>query len=345
MNAIDLYALDQLAVESLLVEWGFPREQVRPLWRALYRHAARDLAALPGLPPGLGARLAATARVPRLRLLATQETADEETRKDLLALEDGARVEVVLLRYGRRRTACLSTQVGCACGCAFCATGQQGFTRQLTTAEILAQALHVRRELLAQGEDLTHVVLMGMGEPLLNTEAVFPAVARLTDPRAVGLSPRRVTLSTVGIAPGLSAFIDAGLECNLALSLHAATDALRDRLVPVNGRYPLGTLLPLLRRYAAVTGRRLFVEWALIGGVNDTPAQAEALVGLLAGLDVHVNLIPLNATPGSRWSPPLPEAVATLTAHLDAAGIPHTLRRRGGDEIAAGCGQLRGEAP
>jgi 23S rRNA (adenine2503-C2)-methyltransferase len=343
MKKQELYALDLPAVEALLVGWRFPRELARPLWRALYQRAAADLAALPDLPPALIARLVAETQLTLPRRLASQESADGETLKELLEFEDGAQVEVVLLKYGRRWSSCISTQVGCACGCAFCATGQQGFLRQLTTAEILAQVLHARRALLARGEELTNVVLMGMGEPLLNVEQLFPALRRLVTRRAVSLSPRRVTLSTVGIVPGIETFREAALPVNLAVSLHAATDLLRDRLVPVNRRYPLAELLRALRRYTRATGRRVMFEWALIGGVNDTLEQAAALVELLGGLPAHVNLIHLNPTPAFEAPPSSKAALETFTALLDEAGITHTVRQRRGSKIAAGCGQLRAD--
>jgi 23S rRNA (adenine2503-C2)-methyltransferase len=294
--------------------------------------------------PAPEALLAAETTLYVPRVLARQEAPDGETRKDLLQLEDGQQIEVVLLRYRERRSACVSTQVGCACGCRFCATGQMGFVRQLTSGEIVAQVLHLQRELAAEHRRLSNVVLMGMGEPLLNYEHTLAAVRWLIDRRAMGFPPRRVTLSTVGIVPGVRQLIDEDLPINLAISLHAATDELRDQLVPVNRRYPLDELLTALGEYTARTGRRVMLEWVMIDGVNDTREQAEALVARLAGVPAHVNLIRLNATAGYAGQPSSLEAIEAFTAVLDRARVPHTMRQRRGGAIAAGCGQLRSRA-
>jgi 23S rRNA (adenine2503-C2)-methyltransferase len=298
--------------------------------------------------PAPEALLAAETALYVPRVLARQEAPDGETRKDLLQLEDGQQVEVVLLRYRERRSACISTQVGCACGCRFCATGQMGFVRQLTSGEIIAQVLHLQRELAAEHRRLSNVVLMGMGEPLLNYEHTLATVRRLIDRRAMGFPPRRVTLSTVGIVPGIRQLIDEDLSIKLAISLHAATDALRSQLVPVNRRYPLDELFAALGEYTARTGRRVMLEWVMIDGVNDTREQAETLVARLAEIPAHVNLIRLNATAGYAGRPSSSEAIESFRAVLDRARVPHTMRQRRGGAIAAGCGQLRsrvGEAP
>jgi 23S rRNA (adenine2503-C2)-methyltransferase len=277
----------------------------------------------------------------RIITLARQEAPGGETRKDLLQLADGERIEVVLLRYRRRRSACISTQVGCACGCAFCATGQEGLVRQLSSAEIVAQVRYFQRELAARGEQLSNVVLMGMGEPLLNYDQTLAAVRHLVDQRGVGLPPSRVTLSTVGIAPGIARLAaEKGLPIRLAISLHAATDDVRNRLVPINRRYPLDALFAAVRGYAGRT-RRVLLEWVMVAGVNDTPEQAQALIERLAGLPAHVNLIRLNPTPGYDGRPAPPESVAAFAAALDRSSIPHTMRQRRGAAIEAGCGQLR----
>ena len=278
--------------------------------------------------------------LPPLPVLARQESPDGETRKDLLQLPDGETVEVVLLRYRERRSVCVSTQVGCACGCAFCATGQMGFVRDLSAAEIIAQVEHARRE---SGPALSNVVLMGMGEPLLNYEHTLAAGRRITDQRGLGFPPRRVTISTVGIADGIERLgrADGDLPVKLAVSLHAATDAVRDRIMPINRRYPLDEVFAAVERYIAWTGRRVMFEWVFIAGVNDDPAQAESLAERVAGWPVHVNLMRLNPTPGYAGRPAPPESLEAFAAVLDKAGIPHTVRQRRGSEIEAGCGQLR----
>ena len=279
------------------------------------------------------------------RVLARQEDPGGETRKDLLELADGAQIEVVLLRYRERRTACISTQVGCACGCLFCATGQMGFRRQLTCEEILAQVLHLQQELGLRDERLTNVVLMGMGEPLLNYDNTLSGIRRLVDPRGLGFVQRRITVSTVGIVPGIKRLMDEGLGVNLAISLHAATDALRRQLAPVSERYPLDELFAAAKLYTVRTQRRVMFEWVLIDGVNDSLAQAEALVERLAGMPAHVNLIRLNRTAGYEGQSSPEGTIDEFAAALDRAGIPHTMRQRRGEAISAGCGQLRGNRP
>ena len=338
---IDLYDLDLPSLEALLATWGQPRAHARLVWDWLYRRLATEFDQMTTLPPSLRERLVAETMLPIPHVLARQEAPDGETRKDLLQLADSRQVEVVLLRYRQRRSACISTQVGCACGCPFCATGQMGFVRHLTTGEIVAQVLHLQRELAAQHRQLSNVVLMGMGEPLLNYGPTLEAVRRLIHPRAAGIPPRRITLSTVGIVPGIRRLADEDLAIKLAVSLHAATDELRDRLVPVNRRYPLDHLFDVLGAYTARTGRRVLLEWVMIDGVNDTPEQAQALVDRVAGMPAHVNLIRLNATADYAGRPSTTSAIEAFTVVLDRAHVPHTMRQRRGATIAAGCGQLR----
>jgi 23S rRNA (adenine2503-C2)-methyltransferase len=340
-NRVELYNLELENLEALLASWGEARERARDVWHWLYRRRATSVEQMAILPQTLRERLAAETSLSVPPVLARQEDPDGETRKDLLQLADGERVEVVLLRYRRRRSACISTQVGCACGCAFCATGQMGFVRQLSCAEIVTQVLHVQRELAARGERLSNVVLMGMGEPLLNYEHTLAAVRRLIDQRAIGLPPSRVTLSTVGIVPEIERLAQERLPIKLAISLHAATDELRDQLVPISKRYPLDDLFAAVRSYATKTRRRVLFEWVMIAGVNDTQEQAQTLVERLTGLPAHVNLIRLNPTPDYDGRPATPESIAAFATALDRAGIPHTLRQQRGAAIQAGCGQLR----
>jgi 23S rRNA (adenine2503-C2)-methyltransferase len=340
-------------LQALLEEWGEPPFRARQVWEWLYVHLADDWEQMTSLPRALRERLAAHLPLVSPRVLATQVSSDGLTRKDLLQLADGETVETVLMRYERRRTACISTQVGCPIGCLFCATGQAGFRRNLSAGEIVAQALHFARILRAEGNvpadrPLTNVVLMGMGEPLLNYEATLEAVRRLSDPQGFRLGQRHITLSTVGIVPGIDRLAKetspggGPLQITLAISLHAATDELRNRLVPINRRYGLDALFAACQRYVARTGRRVSFEWVLIAGVNDSPAQASALADRLQGLIAHVNLIPLNPTPAYDGKPPSRQAIAAFTAVLERRGIPFTVRLRRGIEIQAGCGQLRG---
>jgi len=303
---VRLYDLDAASLRSLLQDWGQPPYRARQLWEWLYVHLADGFDQMTNLPRSLRQRLAAETAIGVPEVVATQVSPDGRTRKDLLRLTDGETVEAVLMRYERRYTACISTQVGCPIGCVFCATGQAGFRRDLSVGEIVAQPLHFARVLQEEGKRLTNVVLMGMGEPLLNYEASLETIRRLTDPAGFNMGQRHITLSTVGIVPGIDRLAGEGLQITLAISLHAATDDLRDRLVPINRRYGLDDLFAACHRYVARTGRRISFEWALIAGVNDTRQQAEALAARLSGLRAHVNLIPLNPTPTYKGQPPPP---------------------------------------
>ncbi len=342
-----LYDLDFPALQSLLESWGEPAYRARQLWEWLYVHLADDLNQMTNLPKSLRERLAGETSIGVPEVADTVQSEGGETRKDLLRLADGETVETVLMRYEDRRTACISTQVGCPIGCAFCATGQMGFRRDLTNGEIVAQALHFARVLRARQQRLTNVVLMGMGEPLLNYDATLSAIRRLTDPQGFNLGQRHITLSTVGIVPGIELLADeAGhrggpLQITLAVSLHAATDQLRDQLVPMNRRYSLDALFEACHHYIERTGRRISFEWALIKGMNDTPQQAQALAARLAGLLSHVNIIPLNPTASYEGRPSSRAALDAFTRELDRRHIPYTVRLRRGIGIQAGCGQLR----
>jgi 23S rRNA (adenine2503-C2)-methyltransferase len=267
---------------------------------------------------------------------------DGSTRKDLLTLADGAQIETVLLRYRERYTVCVSTQVGCACGCSFCATGHMGLIRNLSASEIVAQVLHFQAHLATEGKGVSNVVFMGMGEPLLNAEQTLLAIEQLLDPHGLRFAPSRVTLSTAGIVPGIEHLtrIHRRWPIKLAVSLHAATDALRTTLMPINRTYPLEPLHEALASYTRKTGKHVLLEWIMIAGVNDTEAQARALVQWLDGLPAHVNLIRLNPTATFAGAPSPPEATEAFSAILDAHGIPHTMRQRRGAGIDAGCGQL-----
>jgi 23S rRNA (adenine2503-C2)-methyltransferase len=338
---IAVYDLDMAAVGSLVRELGQPAYRADQVWQWLYVHLATSFAEMTNLPLALRDRLAAQAAIDAPQVAATAESADRRARKDLLRLRDGETIETVLMRYRRRRTACISTQVGCAVGCPFCATGQMGFRRHLSAGEITAQALHFARLLRANAERLTNVVLMGMGEPLLNYDASLGAVRRLCAQPGFGLGQRRITLSTVGIVPAILRLAREQLQIKLAISLHAATDDLRNEIIPLNDRYGLDALFAACHDYATRTGRRVTFEWALIEGVNDTEQQAEALAARLAGMPAHVNLIPVNPTEGYPGQPPSREGVDAFAASLKRRHISYTVRLRRGLDIQAGCGQLR----
>ena len=293
------------------------------------------------LPVELREKLAAETRLGGLEVTREISSTDGETRKLLLRLPDGQLIETVLMRYDRRITACISTQAGCAMGCVFCATGQMGFARNLSAGEIVEQALHVARLLESDGERLSNVVLMGMGEPLHNYDATLAAINRLTDQTALGIGQRHVTVSTVGLVPAIRRFADEGTQVRLAVSLHAATDERRSALLPVNKRWPLDELIGACYYYVERTGRRVMFEWAMIAGENDTEAEALALGRLLEGLLCIVNIIPLNPTQGYDGQPANRERIEAFRAVLNQYGVPSTVRVRRGIDINAGCGQLK----
>ena len=337
----NLYDLDAGEIEALLTTWGEPRYRAQQVWVWLYKHLATEVEQMSSLPKALRARLQEETRLDVPAVLAVQEAIDGETRKDLLEFHDGEQVEVVLMRYIDRRTACVSTQVGCAVGCQFCATGQMGFRRHLSSGEIVAQVLHLERELRAQDQRLTNVVYMGMGEPLLNYDHTLKSIYRLMDPEGLQMGQRRITLSTAGIVPGIRRFTAEDIQVNLAVSLHAATDKLRNTLMPINQRYGLDALFAALQDYIKRTNRQVTFEWVLIEGVNDTPEQAQALAARVTGMLAHVNLIPLNPTEGYVGNPSSPDRIEAFTELLDQKHIPYTLRLGRGADIRAGCGQLR----
>jgi 23S rRNA (adenine2503-C2)-methyltransferase len=337
-------------LESTLTAWGEPAYRARQVWTWTYVHLVDDFDRMTNLPRSLRTRLSETFLTNPLTPIASQTADDELTEKVLFALpplEGGERIEAVLMRYpaAGRNTVCVSTQVGCAMNCAFCATGQMGFRRNLSAGEIAAQVLHFARCLKPQDQAITHVVLMGMGEPLAPGvyDASLAAIRRLNDPAGFNLGARRFTVSTVGLVPGIRRLASENLQVNLAVSLHAPDDALRDELVPVNRRYPLDDLFAAVREYVDRTGRRVTFEYALIAGVNDGEAQAQALAARLRGLLAHVNLIPLNPVPGIDRQPSSPEQARAFQRVLEEAHIPVTLRDSRGASIQAGCGQLRGQ--
>jgi len=353
---LSLYDLSRAELGALLSDWGEPRFRADQVWGWLYRSLVADFEAMANLPAPLRARLAVEAQLSPLTPIAEQVSASGQTRKVLFLLGDGNSLESVLMRYRERRTACISTQVGCGMGCTFCATGQGGLARNLTAGEIVAQVIYFAQEIRAaelenaraRGErqylsvhPVSNVVLMGMGEPLANYDATWQAIETLTDPGGYTLGARRITLSTVGLIPGIRRLAKEVLPLNLAVSLHAPDDELRDRLVPINRRYPLADLMRAIGEYIDRNRRRVTFEYALIAGVNDTAEQARRLAALLHGVLCHVNLIPLNPTPGSPLRPSSREQVAAFRDGLETRGIPTTVRMRRGIDIEAGCGQLR----
>jgi len=342
---------------ALTARWGYPRVHAARLWSYVYLGGVDTWDAMPALPARFRSKAEAMLTLGLPATAAETHSADGFTRKYLLALADGRRIETVLMRYTGRVTACISSQAGCAMGCVFCATGQMGLLRHLTPGEIVAQVLHVSRVLRATGsgaslahpashspharhERLRNVVLMGMGEPLHNYDAVMTAVDILLDPSGFALGGRKITLSTVGVVPGIIRLADEGRPIHLAVSLHGATQEERAALVPVAGRWPLAELMDACRYYIARQQRKIFYEWTLIAGQNDTPEQAHALGRLLQGQQAQVNLIPLNPTGGYGGEPTGQEAARRFQQILAGHGLPSTIRQRRGIDIAAGCGQL-----
>lgn len=322
----------------------------RALWRALHHGLKDELAGAADFLPPLRRWVAEqVGEGRRFFIEAPTQTADIAsadglTRKFLLRLADGQTIETVMMGFKGRHTACLSTQAGCAMGCVFCATGQMGFVRHLRPGEIVAQVRHAQRALRAAGGDgLRNLVLMGMGEPLHNYDAVMTALEIISDRRGLNLGPSKITISTVGVVPGILRLAAEQRPYHLAVSLHGATEEERSALVPASRRWPLAELMAASRTYCAQTGRHIFFEWTLIDGVNDSPVQAARLATLLRGLAAHVNLIPLNPTGGFAGTATSSEAAKAFQRTLQAAGLPSTVRQRRGIDVAAGCGQLRAE--
>ncbi len=336
---IDLYTLSFEEISDLIQSWGEPRFRAKQLWGWLYDQRVATFDAMRNLPATLKQRLREETILGTLELSAEQQSGDG-TVKRLYQLPDGQYIESVLMEYDDdRRTACISTQAGCAMGCVFCATGQMGFARHLTATEIFEQAVYFARDLEARGERLSNIVLMGMGEPFHNYDASLDAIRRLM--RDLGIGARHITVSTVGLVPKIRQFADEGLQVKLAVSLHAATDEERSALLPVNKRYPLNELIDACHEYVTKSGRRMTFEWTLIQGENDTVEQAETLGRLLHGLRCHVNVIPLNPTTGFDGDPSAMERIKTFIDTLQHYGIPATMRVRRGIDIDAGCGQLK----
>ncbi len=341
---INLYDLSRQELTDLITGWGYPRFRADQLWKWIYDNKAASFDEMHTLPKDLRARLDAEARLGRLEIVRELQSSDGQTRKYLFRLPDGQLIETVMMEYDdNRRTACISTQAGCAMGCVFCATGQMGFARHLSEGEIIQQALHVARDLQHEGDRLSNVVLMGMGEPFHNYDNTLDAIRRLTDEEGLGIGQRHITVSTVGLVPMIRRFAEEDLKVRLAISLHAATDEDRSALLPINRKWNIDELLDAVRDYIAKTGRRVTFEWAAIAGKNDTPEQAHALGKRLQGMLAHVNIIPLNPTGGYAGQPAELTRLERFIQILDSYSIPATIRVRRGIDINAGCGQLKAE--
>lgn len=347
--------MDEAAMVELAVSMGEPEFRGRQLFAWVHGRLETDLSKMSNLPAEFRSRLAEGYLVTRADLDRELASGDGDTRKRLLRLSDGQSLETVLMyasasaRAEDRHTVCVSSQVGCALGCAFCVTGQVGFGRQLSAGEIVEQVYHFERELRDASDApggprhrlVTNVVFMGMGEPMANYKSVMAAIKLLTAPNGFGLGARRITVSTAGIVPGIEKMAEEGLQVGLAISLHAPDNETRERIMPVNRRYPLPVLLEAADLYVRRTGRRVSYEYAMIDGINDSLEHARRLSALLRGRLSHVNLIPLNRSLDPNLRPSSPENILAFQETVERAGIPCTVRHTKGQDILAACGQLR----
>lgn len=359
MNTKLIYDLSLQELTTFLSVWDEPDYRARQIWQGLYRNFWNTPEEFTNLPVALRQKLGESLEFNTLVPTNDLQSSDGETVKTLFQLHDGKAIETVLMKYDPsaarqifrdrpvkvRNTLCISTQVGCAMGCVFCATGQMGFKRHLSSGEIVAQVMYYARMLHnnstgSGGAVVTNVVVMGMGEPFHNYDNTMAAIDRLNDPDGYNFGARRFTISTVGVVPAIRRFAAEKRQINLAISLHAADDTLRTSMLPVNKRYPLDELLEACHDYVAITGRRITFEWALVDGVNDTPEQAHLLARKLKGLLCHVNTIPLNPTEGYNGKATTRQRAEKFKEILIKSGVPCTIRLRRGIDIQAGCGQL-----
>jgi len=330
-----------------MTELGEPQYRARQVYEALTRGLAVDFDGMTSLPAGLRRALAERLRPLSLEAVETRAAPHGAARKTLFATADGHPVEAVLMTYARRATVCVSTQVGCAVGCAFCASGRLGLRRDLAAEEMVDQVLHFARELRDGERRVTNVVFMGMGEPFHNYDETLRACRLLNDETGFNLAARSISVSTVGVVPGIDRFAGEPLQLNLAVSLHAATDELRDRLVPLNRTYPLDEVFAACARYVRRTHRKVMFEYVVLRGVNDTDEQVQMLSARVRPPHYHLNLIAYNET-GGEFARPRANQLAALHARLESAGVSCTVRRSPGAEIEAACGQLalrRSETP
>lgn len=332
-----LYDHTPETLAPLLQERGEASYRARQLLHWAYR-GVPNYAEMSDLPLGLRAGVSEALPLWTVSLVEHNTSPDRSTDKVVFRLPDGALIETVYMRHGGRTTICVSSQAGCAYGCVFCATGQQGYGRNLSSGEIVQQVAW-----WASQGPISNVVFMGMGEPFANYEATMAAVRALNAPWGLGLGARHITVSTVGLVPEIRRFAEEPMQAGLAVSLHAANDELRSRLLSVNRKYPLGVLMPACREYVAQTNRRITFEYVLLGGVNDSLGHARELGRLLKGLLAHVNVIPVNPTDGS-FVRPHPAQIRGFVEEVRTMGVPITLRDTQGVEIQAGCGQLRAPA-
>ncbi len=335
-----IYDYDLSNLEDIFTAWGEPDYRALQIWKGLYQQYWDHPQQFTTFPLELRDRLRREFTFSHLNPVKKIQSSDRMTQKTLFRLPDGPAIEVVLMRYAGRNTVCISSQSGCAMGCEFCATGQMGFRRHLSSGEIVEQVVYYARELKAQRDALTNVVFMGMGEPFDNYQAVMEAIRQLRHPQGMNLGARRFTISTVGIIPGIRRFGREDTQVNLAVSLHAVDDELRSSMMPINKKYPVQELFDACKEYVSITNRRITFEWALIQGVNDTQEQAGRLAEMIQGMLAHVNIIPLNPTAGYEGASTTEERARAFQKVLIDHGVSCTIRERRGIDIQAGCGQL-----
>lgn len=326
-------------LEAWLTAHGAPAYRRRQVWSWLAR-GATTFGTMHDVPQHLRIELDRELRATSLRTVAVAEADHGLTTKTLFELDGGHSVEAVVMRYSDRSTLCISSQAGCPIGCPFCATGKFPFGRNLKAHEIVEQAVDAEGKLAAEGRRLSHVVFMGMGEPMANYRAVLDAVRRLADPELLGISPRRIVVSTSGLIPRITQLGEEGVPVTLAISLHAARDELRDVLVPINRKYPVRDLVEAAQAYAGKTGRRVSYEWVMLAGVNDTERDAKELGALLKRKLAHVNLIPFNPVEDTPYRAPDRRSIRAFKEMIEAQGLNVTVRDTRGREADAACGQL-----
>jgi len=337
---LPLLGMDRSRLRKLCDAAAVKPSHAERLIASLFRHGASDTNAIPGLPAALRTYLDRYARILRPEVIARRQAADG-TKKLLLRMADGKNVETVLIPGEGRLTQCVSTQAGCAMGCRFCLTATAGLVRHLTAEEMAAEVMTAQSQCARK---IRNLVLMGMGEPLHNYDEVAQFVRIAADPLGMAFSPNRITLSTAGLVPGIYRMIEDELPCNLAVSLNATTDDVRNRIMPVNRKYPIAALMQAVRDYITARGRkRVLIEYVLLAGVNDSPADAERLVSLLNGINSTVNLLPFNAFAGSRFRCPDDAAVSAFRDVLVKADMVAVVRESRGRDISAACGQLKTE--
>jgi 23S rRNA (adenine2503-C2)-methyltransferase len=331
-------------VQKYFVDLGEPDYRADQFWKGIYQHLWLDPGQFTTFSKDLRQQLDVNLDFTHLQAEKVLSSEDQSTEKILYRLPDGKAIETVLMRYEDRNTVCISSQVGCGMGCDFCATGTMGLIRNLSRGEIVEQVLRAQSRLAVDGLDLTNVVFMGMGEPFNNYQEVMAAVEVLNDTEGFNFGIRRFTISTVGLVPGIKRFTEEDSQINLAVSLHAADNALRNSMMKINRKYPLEILIPACREYTEKTGRRVTFEWALIHKVNDTEKQAKKLAKLIGDMLAHVNVIPLNPNQHYPGEPSSNHRVKRFQNILQEHGVPCTIRIRRGVDIQAGCGQLASEA-